>query len=203
MSKLDFIKNNLKVFFHELRTPLNGIIGFSDLICNEDISSLQAKDLAGDILKSGETLLKRINLLEEILTFTMGDNQIEKIEMSVCDLLEEVEILMQPSIMRNLLQLYKFCSINEEFISIPEAIKSLLYELGISSVQKFEGDNFYIGGEVINGKTLLVIGRGNKRISSEMIMKDGDLYKPAFSIDGISIKKMEGIFVVTGEMGYE
>ncbi|UAT43000.1 HAMP domain-containing histidine kinase [Anaplasmataceae bacterium AB001_6] len=46
---------------HELRTPLNSIIGFSDLIIENNNVTDEIKSYANDIVSSGEYLLKMIN----------------------------------------------------------------------------------------------------------------------------------------------
>jgi signal transduction histidine kinase len=63
-----FEANRMKSVFlanmsHELRTPLNGIIGFSQLLYDGKVGSLneQQKDFLNDILNSGRHLLQLIN----------------------------------------------------------------------------------------------------------------------------------------------
>ena len=55
-AKAEFLAN----MSHELRTPLNAIIGFSDIMRSETLGPLAPKyaDYAGDILASGQSLLK-------------------------------------------------------------------------------------------------------------------------------------------------
>jgi len=53
----------LATMSHELRTPLNGIIGFSELLVDEKVGELNARqrEFLGDILRSGRHLLQLIN----------------------------------------------------------------------------------------------------------------------------------------------
>ena len=201
--KLDFVQKNLQVFFHELRSPLNGIIGFSDLISNEDMSPSQSKELARDILNSGETLLKRINLMEELFVSIFEDQAEEKIRLPVCELLDEVELILKPTIRRNALEPRKFCDVKGDYISTPESIKSLLYELGVSSIDKSEGDIFFIGGLSYDEKSALIIGRGDESINPQRVLTEGRIIEPVFSIGNIEVKILGGIFSVTGDLDYE
>ena len=61
-SVIDFKKQLITRVPHELRTPLVGIIGFSDMLANEefDLSPDDIKKMAGVINKSGKRLHKRI-----------------------------------------------------------------------------------------------------------------------------------------------
>ncbi len=61
-SIIDFKKQLITRVPHELRTPLVGIIGFSDMLANEefDLSPDDIKRMAGVINKSGKRLHKRI-----------------------------------------------------------------------------------------------------------------------------------------------
>jgi PAS domain S-box-containing protein len=83
-SKTEFLGN----MSHELRTPLNAIIGFSSILVGQMFGPLEnAKylDYAGDINRSGEHLLKLINDLLDISRIEAGEVIIDKVELSVAD----------------------------------------------------------------------------------------------------------------------
>ncbi|MBI3202198.1 MAG: PAS domain S-box protein [Myxococcales bacterium] len=57
--KSEFLAN----MSHELRTPLNGIIGFTQLLHQEEVGPIspEQKEFLGDVLRSGQHLLQLIN----------------------------------------------------------------------------------------------------------------------------------------------
>ena len=57
---------------HELRTPLNGILGYAQILLNDDSLSHSQQEALNTILQSGEHLL---GLIEEILEFSKIETQ--------------------------------------------------------------------------------------------------------------------------------
>jgi signal transduction histidine kinase len=77
---------------HELRTPLNAIIGFSAVLAGElygPIKNATYVDYAGDILRSGEHLLKLIGDLLDISKIEAGQLTIDRSKLDVFDCVEE------------------------------------------------------------------------------------------------------------------
>jgi len=94
MAKSEFLSS----MSHELRTPMNAIIGFSELMLednHEDLSEVQRKDML-HILKAGKHLLQLINEILDLARVESGkvDLSIEDIELH--SLLEEIFDLVQP-----------------------------------------------------------------------------------------------------------
>ncbi len=90
-AKSEFLAN----MSHELRTPLNGILGFSELLQQEELSNEQ-KEWANTINSSGKNLL---DLIEDILDFSKieaGKLDIEIIPCSLEDILANVDSLLRP-----------------------------------------------------------------------------------------------------------
>jgi len=70
--------NQLKTAFlsnlsHEIRTPMNAIIGFSDLICDEDTKPEERKEYVSYINKHNNALLGLINDIIDVARFESGD----------------------------------------------------------------------------------------------------------------------------------
>ena len=63
---------------HEIRTPLNAILGFSDLLLQEDIDADSKKKFVQYIQKSGESLTNLINDIIDISKIEAGQLKIEK-----------------------------------------------------------------------------------------------------------------------------
>jgi len=73
---------------HEIRTPMNSILGFSEVLKNQNISSEQQQKFINIIFKSGERLLGTLNDLMDISKLETG--QI-KLNITKTNIKEEVE----------------------------------------------------------------------------------------------------------------
>lgn len=78
----------LATMSHEIRTPLNGIIGFTNLLSDTPLSELQREHLH-TIRNSGDILLHIINDVLDFSRIESGGIQIEHIEFSPAQLMEE------------------------------------------------------------------------------------------------------------------
>lgn len=63
---------------HELRTPMNGIIGFSGLLKENDLSADQKNEYLKIIIQSSERLLELVNQMLDISLIETGGMQIHK-----------------------------------------------------------------------------------------------------------------------------
>ncbi len=81
---------------HEIRTPMNAIIGFSDILGEEDLTKEQKKHV-GIIRDSGKTLLQVINDILDFSKIEAGKMDIEHIKYSLKKLLTNIELMMSPA----------------------------------------------------------------------------------------------------------
>jgi signal transduction histidine kinase/CheY-like chemotaxis protein len=81
---------------HEIRTPMNAIIGFSDILSEEELTTEQKKHV-GIIRDSGKTLLQVINDILDFSKIEAGKMDIEHIECSLKKLLTNIELMMSPA----------------------------------------------------------------------------------------------------------
>lgn len=68
---------------HEIRTPMNAIIGFSDLLSEEDLSKEDKADFISKIKISGQSLMTLINDIIDIAKIEAGQLKISE---SACDI---------------------------------------------------------------------------------------------------------------------
>ena len=91
ITKSQFLAN----MSHEIRTPMNAIIGFSDLLAEEDLPAEQKQEI-NLIREAGHNLLTLINDILDVSKVEAGQLDTEIIDCSLVKLLNSVESLMRP-----------------------------------------------------------------------------------------------------------
>lgn len=90
LSKTSFLAN----MSHEIRTPMNAILGFTEIMLDEDQPQEDRIQCIQVVQRNGRQLLKIIDEILDISKVESGRLQIEKVEVNVIDLLEDVRSLM-------------------------------------------------------------------------------------------------------------
>ena len=80
---------------HEIRTPMNAIIGFTEVLAEEDLTDEQ-KEFVAIVMDAGQTLLTLINDILDFSKIEAGKLDIEIVHCSLEKLLTTVESLMRP-----------------------------------------------------------------------------------------------------------
>jgi len=80
---------------HEIRTPLGAIVGFTDLICNDKLPKEQKLKFVANIEKNVQLLARIIDDVLDHSRLEAGKLPIEKREISLPTLLQEVDSVMQ------------------------------------------------------------------------------------------------------------
>lgn len=75
---------------HEIRTPLNSIIGFSDLLLDEDTTEAEKEMYSKLIGTAGKSLLQLIEDIIDVSKIEAGQVKIKKVKVEVNELLDEV-----------------------------------------------------------------------------------------------------------------
>ena len=134
---------------HELRTPLNGIIGYSQMIHEDEIDHNEAKLAAVKIDNSSQHLLALINELLDMASIESGKMKvlIEKIEIS--PLLDEVTALVESTADKRNIKLNFDSFKGQKVIADRLRFKQILINL-ISNAIKYNYEN----GEVTVSYTI-------------------------------------------------
>ena len=145
---------------HEIRTPMNAIIGFSDLMTDDNLSASEKIEYTSHIKKAGESLMNLISDIIDIAKIEAGQLQINK---SVCNLDELLNDMIgtysEAKIKagkRNLdIRLLKKSGINGiSIITDPFRLKQVLTNL-IGNAMKFTEHGFIEFGYSLNDKQTL------------------------------------------------
>ncbi len=135
--------NQLKSAFlanmsHEIRTPLGVMMGFSDLISDPEISSVEKKQYAQTIKRNGEQLSLLINDILDLSKVEAGHLKVEIIDFSLRTVIEEVLSVMNVKAMEKGLRLSLKIdtSIMDQITSDPTRLRQILFNM-LSNAVKF------------------------------------------------------------------
>lgn len=84
-AKSEFLAN----MSHDIRTPMNGIVGFTELLLNTSLDSLQ-HEYVSLIDQSANSLLRLLNDILDLSKMEAGELTLERARFQLCDLLGEV-----------------------------------------------------------------------------------------------------------------
>jgi len=131
--KSEFIAN----MSHEIRTPINGIVGFTKLLLETDLTAAQ-RDYLSTIQKSSTSLLSIINDILDFSKIEAGKLQLDSIPMDIRDCIEEVLTILAPEAHKKNLELIPLIAsdVPVKVLGDPLRIKQIITNL-VSNAIKF------------------------------------------------------------------
>lgn len=159
------IANNYKNNFlanmsHEIRTPINTIIGFSELIKNESLSSQKRNKYSEIIEENSQALLRLIDDIIDIAKIEANELKIKKEACSLKELFAELEMTYTNFLKRkHHYDLHLNFHVPEEqhhevIFTDPYRLKQIINNLYINALRHTEKGQIDIGYEILNENKL-------------------------------------------------
>jgi len=86
---------------HEIRTPMNAIVGFSDLLSDEGLSSEERRDFIAQINQGADDLMRLIDDIIDIAKIEAGQVNVHIAECFIRDLFKELHLMFIQNIKRS------------------------------------------------------------------------------------------------------
>lgn len=122
---------------HEIRTPLNSIIGYSEMLEDPQLKSVQKKDAAHTINVCGKHLLNIINNVLDVSKIEANKVELEWLSVDLVAFAEEIKTIVLPAAKVkdiDFLLDYQF-PIPEAFITDPTRLKQSLVNLANNAIK--------------------------------------------------------------------
>jgi PAS domain S-box-containing protein len=167
--------NRLKTAFmnnisHEIRTPLNGIIGFGEIIANEQLSMEEKNRFLTVVQESSERLIHTIDDYLDISMIVTGNQEIHPKSFSLTKLiLEVVEEFSEPCSVKNITITAEIpgnlrqLSLNSD----PDLIRKVLHHLVGNALKFTLNGSIQVGIESNEGKVTIYVRDTGIGISEE------------------------------------
>ncbi len=132
---------------HEIRTPMNAIIGFSNLLIENNIDSGTRTDLTNEITKNGFSLLNLIENILDLAKIETSQIKIVKTEFSLNELLNEIYYSFFEIIKNKKLEFILNSDIQNDLVmySDPIRVKQILKNLIENAIKYTENGSIEIG----------------------------------------------------------
>jgi PAS domain S-box-containing protein len=181
---------------HEIRTPMTAIIGYTDLLKERFHGDAQAMEDLSTIERSGQHLLGLLNDILDLSKIESGQIEVELLECSIPELLDDVlAVMMVRAVEKNLsLQDLYETAIPQKILSDPTRIRQVLINLVGNAIK------FTDAGSVVVSVRFVETGTPVKRL--EIRVRDtgigipeekiGQLFRPFTQIDPSTTRKYGG-----------
>ncbi|MBW8035080.1 MAG: response regulator [Planctomycetes bacterium] len=135
-AKSEFLAN----MSHEIRTPLNAILGFGDVLAEEELTIEQSKFI-DIIVQSGNNLLNLINDILDFSKIEAGKLETEIVDCSLAEILAGIDSLLRPEAMKKKLkfEILQCTELNATIRTDPTRLRQCLINL-VANAIKFTGE---------------------------------------------------------------
>ncbi len=149
-AKSEFIAN----MSHEIRTPMNGIIGFSDILADEDLTEDQ-KNYVKTIQRSASNLLELINDILDFSKIEAGQLDTEIIKTSLTEILNDVRDSMSVLAVNKGIEFAVNCESNLPafILTDPHRLRQCLVNLTGNAIKFTEKGHVHINTSIVETAT--------------------------------------------------
>ncbi len=126
-AKSEFLAN----MSHEIRTPMTAILGYSDLLCQQDLTPLERNEFLDTLRRNGGHLLGIINDILDVSKIEAGRMTTERIPCSPCKIVTEtVSAMRARALAKGLLLSVEYAGrVPETIRSDPTRLRQILMNL--------------------------------------------------------------------------
>ncbi len=133
VAKSEFLAN----MSHEIRTPLTAIIGFAETTLETGQTIEERLEAIGIVIRNGKHLLQVINEILDLAKIESGKLEIEKLDVSLFELVQDVKSLLTIQAQEKGLEFdveYSF-PLPRKIVSDPTRVKQILLNLGSNAIK--------------------------------------------------------------------
>jgi PAS domain S-box-containing protein len=195
---------------HEVRTPMNGIIGFSEMLKQENLSSGQLENYIDIIHKSSQQLLKIITDILDISKLDSGQTQIIEKELNLnkllCKLYDDLSYDNRDDDEINLILDINLPEIESIIIAEERKLIQILQNL-LSNAYKFtSAGEIKFGYKLINDKNIefyvsdtgIGIPEDKQKVIFERFRQGNDSYSGNYGGTGLGLAISKGFVELMG-----
>lgn len=131
---------------HDLKTPLTAIITYVDLLKKEDITAEERQNYVGVLEQKSARLKTLIENLFEVSKASSGNIQLEKVQLDLGQLLQEVQLELENEIMKSGIEFKLNLPEEKVMLSLDAAKTSRIFENLMINITKYglTGSRAYI-----------------------------------------------------------
>jgi CheY-like chemotaxis protein/ABC-type phosphate/phosphonate transport system substrate-binding protein len=181
-SKSEFLAN----ISHEIRTPMNGILGFADILLEDELPQ-EHRDAIQTIKKSGETLMNLINDILDLSKVESNNIELEAVPFNVEDLILDVAKLSRTNLGEKQLEINcHIGDIHTNFLGDPTRLRQIITNLTGNAIK------FTQEGEIVI--SVATEKEDDKQTTLKFFVRDTGIGIPEDKLDTIfeSFKQADG-----------
>lgn len=179
---------------HEIRTPLNGILGFAELLDDDDLQKKDRRKFIKIIHNNSNQLLQIISDILDISKIETKQLLINKSPFSLNELMDEISLYLKNSVNKlgkeiEIVTIKELPQDEDWVVSDRIRVNQVITNLANNAVKFTKEGTVTIGYEIIKRKLRFFVRDSGKGIPAE---KQADVFDRFSQVDPTSIRKYGG-----------